>query len=111
VWFNGEFIDISNYRRPDPEGMGVMVIADEMKPTENLADGKIYTSKSKFRQVYKELGYLEVGNETKAMREAWKTAERETVPMEHSMRVVIEKFKTSSAFREEIRQRKENGDL
>lgn len=39
------------------------VINDEMPPTLNHADGKIYTSKSEFRKTIKAKGYVEYGNE------------------------------------------------
>lgn len=39
-----------------------MVITDSMPPTEHV-DGKFYTSKRAFRQVTRERGYIEVGNE------------------------------------------------
>jgi hypothetical protein len=38
------------------------VISDEMPPVEQV-DGKIYTSKSRFRAVGRALGLIEVGNE------------------------------------------------
>lgn len=38
-------------------------ISDSMDPTMHMCNGKMYTSKSKFRQVTKEHGCIEVGNE------------------------------------------------
>ena len=39
------------------------VIADEMGPLRHMADGKIYTSKHKFREATKASGCIEIGNE------------------------------------------------
>ena len=40
------------------------VIRDEMDATRHMADGKYYTSKSKFRGATRDAGCVEVGNET-----------------------------------------------
>ena len=40
------------------------VISDTMEPTRHMADGKMYTSKAKFRQATKASGCIEVGSET-----------------------------------------------
>jgi hypothetical protein len=39
------------------------VIRDEMEPTRHMADGRYYTSKSRFREATKAAGCREVGNE------------------------------------------------
>lgn len=66
-----------------------MFIRDDMEPTEHV-DGRFYTSKSEYRRITKERGYIEVGDDparlrsktyskpkpnTKANREALKQAE------------------------------------
>lgn len=38
-------------------------ISDTMEPTRHMCNGKLYTSKSKFRQITKQHGCIEVGNE------------------------------------------------
>lgn len=43
------------------------VISDTMEPTEHI-DGKFYTSKSKFREVTKANGCIEVGNDPARLR-------------------------------------------
>lgn len=43
------------------------VISDSMAETRHMCDGKYYTSKSKFRQVTRAHGCIEVGNEASAM--------------------------------------------
>lgn len=44
--------------------VSVRYIADEMAPTRHMANGKIYTSKKKFRQETKARGCIEVGDQT-----------------------------------------------
>ena len=45
-----------------------MVIADEMPATQHMADGEIYTSKSRFRAVTRAHGCIEVGNDPAMFR-------------------------------------------
>jgi len=54
---------------PPKEGHGhaSYVISDEMAETRHMADGKMYTSKAKFRQATRDAGCVEVGTETKAL--------------------------------------------
>ncbi len=40
------------------------IIRDEMDPTRNMANGKHYTSKAKFRQATRDAGCVEVGNDS-----------------------------------------------
>lgn len=49
--------------QPREKGQSAYFIPDEMEPTKHMANGKIYTSKSKFRAATKALGYEEVGND------------------------------------------------
>lgn len=44
-------------------GEAAAVIADDMPPTEHPVDGKIYTSKSSFRETTRAHGCIEVGND------------------------------------------------
>ena len=39
------------------------VIRDEMMPLKHMADGKMYTSKARFRQATRDAGCVEIGNE------------------------------------------------
>ena len=61
VYRNGELVpkDAAAYTGVT---RGPYVIRDEMEPTEQV-NGEFYTSKAKFRQVGRELGLIEVGNE------------------------------------------------
>lgn len=42
---------------------GPMIIGDTIEPTQSMLDGRLYTSKSKLRQTYREHGVTEVGND------------------------------------------------
>jgi hypothetical protein len=44
------------------------VISDTMEPTRHMADGRMYTSKRKFRQATKDAGCVELGNEAPIMK-------------------------------------------
>lgn len=50
-------------KRYAPPLRQVHVIRDEMAETRHMADGKLYTSKSKFRRATRAAGCVEVGNE------------------------------------------------
>jgi hypothetical protein len=47
--------------------IGLHVITDTMDPTRHMCDNQFYTSKSKFREVTKAHGCVEVGNEVDYM--------------------------------------------
>lgn len=49
-------------------GKGPSVIRDEMDATKHMADGKFYTSKSRFRQATKASGCQEVGDDKSMYR-------------------------------------------
>lgn len=51
------------------------VITDEMSPTKHMADGRMYTSKAKFRQATKMAGCIEVGNEVSTLTKPRKPVE------------------------------------
>lgn len=53
----------------------VHVITDEMDATKHMADGRMYTSKAKFRQATKAAGCIEVGNETETLLRPRKPAQ------------------------------------
>lgn len=60
VMRNGKLVDKAT---AGPKNGSAYVIKDEMEATRHMADGKYYTSKSKFRQATRDAGCLEVGNE------------------------------------------------
>jgi hypothetical protein len=60
---NGELIDKRDARPLTASGVAPGVISDNMDATRHMADGRFYTSKSKFRQATKAAGCIEVGND------------------------------------------------
>ena len=63
VWRDGKLIERGSQEDIDTAPKGPMIISDEMEPTRNPIDGRIYESRSAYYRVAKERGYLEVGNE------------------------------------------------
>lgn len=59
VMRDGELVEKTDYAGVDAP----QVISDEMDATRHMADGKMYTSKQKFRQATKDAGCVEFGNE------------------------------------------------
>ena len=66
----GEFHDVAawpdNHREPEPQRSTLavpMFVRDDMSAVEHPHDGKEYTSKSAFRRVTRQNGYVEVGND------------------------------------------------
>ena len=60
VYRNGKIVD----KRKATPREGGYVISDEMAATRHMADGKMYTSKAKFRQATRDAGCIEIGNES-----------------------------------------------
>jgi hypothetical protein len=48
------------------------IITDDMPPTKHMCDGRIYTSKSKFRNTTKLFGCVEIGDQPLPKKEARK---------------------------------------
>lgn len=65
VYRNGKLVD-KRFAPPkdSKNGTGSFVISDEMSETRHMADGKMYTSKAKFREATRAAGCVEVGTET-----------------------------------------------
>ena len=76
VYRNGELID-KRFAPPKEtkHGDAVYVISDEMAPLRHMADNKMYSSKSKFRQATREAGCVEVGSETATLLKPRKPVE------------------------------------
>jgi hypothetical protein len=55
----GKLVDYVEKPRP----LTTMIITDEQEPLMSHADGKIYTSKSRMRGSYRDLGFVELGND------------------------------------------------
>lgn len=66
VYRDGQLVD---KRFAAPKGTGKVrgVISDTMDETRHMADGKVYTSKAKFRAATRAAGCVEVGNETSTL--------------------------------------------
>lgn len=67
VMRKGKIIDKAK-AEPLSYGSSLYVITDEMAPLRNMADGKNYTSKAKFRATTKAYGCIEVGNDSQAVK-------------------------------------------
>lgn len=57
---NGELVE----KNPDTWIDAPQVISDEMPALRHMADGKMYTSKQRFRQATRDSGCIEIGNES-----------------------------------------------
>jgi hypothetical protein len=44
------------------------VVSDTMDPVQSMLDGKLYDSKARLRQTYKQAGMIEVGNDPARLR-------------------------------------------
>jgi hypothetical protein len=64
VMRNGELVE----KRPENSNDAPYVISDEIPPLVNHADGRMYTSKHKFREATKAAGCVEIGNEEAVRR-------------------------------------------
>ena len=63
VYHNGKVIDKAKAPMKYFTGKAAYVISDEMDATKHMADGRMYTSKHKFRQATRDAGCVEVGND------------------------------------------------
>ena len=64
VYRNGEIVDKRFAAPKETHGSAAYVISDEMPETRHMADGRMYTSKAKFREATRAAGCVEVGTET-----------------------------------------------
>ena len=67
VMRNGRLVDKAKAGARRGSGAAPSVISDEIPETRHMADGKLYTSKHKFRQATRDAGCVEVGNETSTL--------------------------------------------
>ena len=72
---------------------GPYVIRDEMEPTEQV-NGQFYTSKAKFRQVGRELGLIEVGNEKFPVKRRSTEAPGYAGKLRETIQRVMEEYKS-----------------
>lgn len=79
----GKMVPYSEYRAPDSSNKSkVTIMTDEIPETWHPADGRYYTSKKKFREVTREHGCIEVGNDPAIYRALEKKEERPVVDAE-----------------------------
>lgn len=64
VYRNGKLVDKRFAEPLHSGGPATHVISDTMDALQHMADGKMYTSKAKFRAATKAAGCIELGNET-----------------------------------------------
>ena len=62
VYRNGKVVE-KRYAPGRGDVKGIHIIRDEMDPTKHMANGRMYTSKAKFRQATRDAGCVEVGND------------------------------------------------
>ncbi len=62
VWHNGTFVDVTDWR-PAPRKTPY-IIRDAMDAVQHPATGQMFDSKSRFREVTKAHGLVEIGNES-----------------------------------------------
>jgi hypothetical protein len=68
VYRDGKIVDKRVAQAKDSaNGNASFVISDEMAETRHMADGKMYTSKAKFREATRAAGCIEVGTETSTL--------------------------------------------
>ena len=65
---------------PTSDDPKIYVISDTMPETRHMADGKYYSSKSKFREVTKAHGCIEMGNDSSLTRP------RKSIPLSREKR-------------------------
>jgi hypothetical protein len=73
----------------------VQVISDTMELMRNMVDGKYYDSKSKFREVTRAHGCIEVGNETATLLKPRKPVELDRGQRKEDIRRAIYELRNS----------------
>lgn len=82
VYRNGKLVDKKLAGPRDVKlGKASFVISDEMGALRHMADGKMYTSKAKFRQATRDAGCCEVGTETATLLKP-----RKPIELDHGKR-------------------------
>lgn len=78
-------------------------ISDTMDGTRHMCNGKIYDSKSKFRQVTKQHGCIEVGNEEKHMMKPRQPKKLDKRQRRDDIRKAIYELKNGRDIKSEVR--------
>ena len=90
--------------RVDNKVVTMQFISDEMPPTQNMASGKFFTSKKKFRNETKAYGCIEVGNDTSYLKPR-KQIKLGNAERRETIKRVVEELKTKQT----RKQRKKKG--
>ena len=75
-------VPVDQYHRPMPNRSTLPaphLLRDEMPPTQSMASGKMYDSKSAIRAEYKRLGLREIGNDVLTAPPPMKRPRREDI--------------------------------
>jgi len=62
VWHEGAWVDVTNWRPPPRKTP--YIIRDTMDALQHPATGQVFDSKSRFREITKAHGLIEVGNDS-----------------------------------------------
>jgi hypothetical protein len=94
VYRKGKLVD-KRYAPPKEgkHGSGSFVISDVMAETRHMANGKMYTSKAKFRQATRDAGCVEVGNETATLLKPRKPIQLDRGQRREQIQRVIKELK------------------
>ena len=79
-------------------------IPDEMAPTRHMIDGKLYTSKKKFRNETKARGCVEVGNDTAALLKPRKRIELDKRQRRDDIKRAIWELRNGRDIKREVRE-------
>lgn len=88
IYRDGQFVEL-DLEAPRPARKGPYVISDNMDYVLSHADGKRYTSKTKYRAELAARGFVEVGNERVDVRKPF-----EPVGVEQTIKEAIERAKS-----------------
>ena len=75
-------VPVDQYRRPTPNRSTLPaphLVTDSMPAVQSMLDGKLYDSKSRLRQTYREAGCVEVGNDVPMTPPSPKRPRREDI--------------------------------
>ena len=79
-------------------------IADEMPPTRHMSNGKLYTSKKKFRDETRARGCIEVGDQTEALLKPRKPIKLDRRKRREAIRKAIYDIKNGYDVKKDIRR-------
>ena len=77
IWHDGQFIDVTDWKRPAP--VFPSIIRDTMSAAVHPATGQVLDSKSRFREITKAHGLVEVGTDTSQTTQKARTRDVKSV--------------------------------